>query len=188
MTILVLEIPVPEIEHPTAQDIPRALLRLWPMFLGYFVSFIVLGMSWVAQHEQFHFVKRADQALLWMTMLFLMLIATVPFTTTLLGRYLDQQAVVVLYGAHLLAISLVHHATWRYATRNRRLVDPHIDLEDVKIHLRRSLATPVIYLIAIGLSFMSTVLSVVVYAFVPLVYGVLPSIYAKREGSRPRKS
>ncbi|MDI1480677.1 TMEM175 family protein [Polyangium sp. y55x31] len=187
MTILVLEIPVPEIDQPTALDVPRALLRLWPNFLGYFVSFVMLGMSWVAQHEQFHFIKRADQALLWMTMLFLMLIATVPFTTTLIGRYLEQQSVVVLYGAHLLAISLVHHATWRYAAMNRRLVDPHIDVEDVEMHLRRSLTTPVIYLVAIGLSFMNTVLSVVVYALVPLVYGMLPSIYAKRKRSRPRE-
>jgi uncharacterized membrane protein len=188
MTILVIEIPVPEIAHPTGLDIPRALLRLWPRFLGYFLSFVVLGVYWVAQHEQFHFIKRADQALLWMTMLFLMLVASVPFSTTLIGRYLDQQAVVALYGTHLLAIGLVHHATWHHATRSQRLVDLEVDPEDVRSHLRRSLVPPVIYLAAIGLSFLSTVLSVVAYALVPVVYAMLPSIYTRRGGSQPRGS
>lgn len=184
MTILVVEIPVPELEHPTALDISRALLDLWPRFLGYFVSFVVLGMSWVMQHEQFHFVKRADQILLWLTMFFLMLVATVPFTTTLLGRYLDQQAAVVLYGAHLLAISLVHYATWRHAT-TRRLVDASVSHKDIELHLRRSLTTPMVYLVAIALSFISVILSVVAYGLVPVVYGMLPSIYAKRDASIP---
>jgi len=186
MTILVLEIPVPELDHPTALDITRALFHLWPRFLGYFASFIMLAMFWVAQHEQFHFVKHVDQAFLWMTMLFLMLIATVPFSTTLIGRYLDQQAIVVLYGAHLLAISLVHYATWRHVISNRRLVEPDTELEDVNIHIHRSLTTSAVYSVAIGLSFFSNILSVVVYILMPIAYGMLPSIYAKRDGLRGR--
>lgn len=184
MTILVVEIPVPELDHPTALDITRALLGLWPRFLGYFVSFMMLATFWVTQHEQFHFVKRVDQAFLWLTMLFLMLIASVPFSTTLIARYLEQQPVVALYGAHVLAISLVHHATWHQMTRNPRLVDPNIDPQDIKIHLRRSLSMSAIYLVAIGLSFVSVILSLAVYTLVPIAYSMLPSIYANRRRIR----
>lgn len=186
MTILVVEIPVPELEHPTALNITRALLGLWPRFLGYFVSFIMLGTFWMAQHEQFHFVKRADQTFIWLTMLFLMLIASVPFSTTLIGRYLQQQPVVALYGAHLFAISLVHHATWHHTTRDRRLVDSAVNPLDVKTHLRRSFSMSMIYLLAVGLSFVSTIFSIAVYALAPIVYSLLPSIYARREGLRRR--
>jgi uncharacterized membrane protein len=186
MTILVVEIPVPELDHPTALDITRALFGLWPRFLGYFVSFTMLGTFWVAQHEQFHFVKRVDHAFLWLTMLFLMLIASVPFSTTLIGRYIEQPLIVALYGAHLLAISLVHHATWHHMKRNRRLVDPDIGLQDLTMHLRRSLGLSVIYFLAMGLSLVSVILSIVVYTLVPIVYSLLPSIYAKRRRLRGR--
>lgn len=178
MTILVVEIPAPDLDHPTAQNITHALVNLWPRFLVYFVSFIMLGTFWVAQHEQFHFVKRVDQGFLWLTMLFLMLVASVPFSTTLIGRYLEMQPVVAFYGAHLLAISIVHLATWHHTTRHQRLVDPNVDPLDIQSHLRRSLGMSMIYFVAMGLSFISTIFSIAVYTLVPIVYSTLPSLYA----------
>lgn len=186
MTILILEIPVPELDHPTTLDMTRALVRLWPSFLGYFVSFTMLGTFWVAQHEQFHFIKHVDHAFLWLTMLFLMLIASVPFTTTLIGRYMELPSVVALYGAHMLTISLVHYATWRHMTGNRRLVDPDIGQQNLTMHLRRSVGLSAIYMFATGLAFVSVIFSMAVYTLVPVVYSLLPSIYAKRRRLRER--
>src|SRR5512144_1733259 len=95
MTLLVLAIDVPSSHVMGAADIPRLLFELWPKFLSYAVSFVVLGVYWEGHHGQFHFIHRADQILIWLNMLFLMLIAAVPFSATLLARHGIQRTVVV---------------------------------------------------------------------------------------------
>ncbi len=84
MTLLVLDIPVP----PSSTAGARALFHaLWPDMASYIASFAVLGVYWVGQHTQFHFIRHADQVLLWMTLLFLMLIAAMPFSAALIGHF-----------------------------------------------------------------------------------------------------
>ncbi len=66
MTLLVFGITIPAV----AQDAPAAafqqkLLELWPKFLTYGISFIVLGIYWVGHHNQFHYIRRTDRMLLW---------------------------------------------------------------------------------------------------------------------------
>jgi uncharacterized membrane protein len=44
MTILVLEITVPHLSHSDVSSLlPKHLLQLWPVFLRYATSFILLG-------------------------------------------------------------------------------------------------------------------------------------------------
>ena len=44
MTLLVLEIAVPQLSHSEeANELPKRLLELWPVILSYGTSFIILG-------------------------------------------------------------------------------------------------------------------------------------------------
>jgi TMEM175 potassium channel family protein len=45
MTLLVLEIAVPQLTHSevAAGELPRQLLELWPVIYSYALSFIILG-------------------------------------------------------------------------------------------------------------------------------------------------
>ena len=44
MTLLVLEIAVPQLSHSEAAiELPKQLLELWPVILSYGTSFIILG-------------------------------------------------------------------------------------------------------------------------------------------------
>ena len=53
ITLLVLEIRVPEIpEALIATQLPHKLLQMWPKFLSYVTSFLVIGIYWVAHHSQ----------------------------------------------------------------------------------------------------------------------------------------
>src|ERR1700737_1299223 len=88
MTLLVLDIKVPELPQPMATDeLLRQLLALWPKFLSYVISFVILGVYWVGHHVQLSFIRRADRPLLWINILFLLWVALVPFSTALLGEY-----------------------------------------------------------------------------------------------------
>src|SRR4030088_188078 len=80
MTLLVLDIKVPELEPPLAgAELPLKPLALWPKFLSYLISFVILGVYWVGHHIQLSFIRRADRPLLWINILFLLWVALVPF-------------------------------------------------------------------------------------------------------------
>ena len=49
LTLLMLNIEVPEIpENLVAEELPGELLDLWPKFLSYVLSFVVIGFYWMA--------------------------------------------------------------------------------------------------------------------------------------------
>ncbi len=102
MTLLVLDIKVPELQSPSATaELPLKLLALWPKFLGYLISFVILGAYWVGHHMQLSFIRRADRPLLWINILFLLWVALVPFSTALLSEYSKSRVAIAIYGANL---------------------------------------------------------------------------------------
>jgi TMEM175 potassium channel family protein len=174
MTLLVLDIKVPELQQPLATaGLPLKLLSLWPKFLSYTISFVILGVYWVGHHVQLSFIRRADRPLLWINILFLLWVALVPFSTALLSEYATTRIAIAIYGANLIAIGLTLALHWWYATTENRHVDPDIDRGLVRGAMYRTLMGPLVYVIAIGLSFFRAEVSLALYALVPILY-ILP--------------
>ena len=117
MNLLVLDIKVPEL-HPPLETVqlPLKLLALWPNFLSYFISFLILGVYWVGHHFQFSFIRRVDRPLLWINILFLLWVALVPFSTALLSEYSKTRVAIAIYGLNLIAVGLTLALQWWYAT------------------------------------------------------------------------
>ena len=174
MNLLVLDIRVPELQQPLATaELPLKLLSLWPKFLSYTISFVILGVYWVGHHVQLSFIRRADRPLLWINILFLLWVALVPFSTALLSEYATTRIAIAIYGANLIAIGLTLALHWWYATTENRHVDPDIDRGLVRGAMYRTLMGPLVYVIAIGLSFFRAEVSLALYALVPMLY-ILP--------------
>jgi uncharacterized membrane protein len=171
MTLLVLEIAVPPLSHSeAASELPKQLLELWPVILSYAMSFIILGFFWIYHHDQFHYIIRVNRILVWITVFYLMFIAFIPFSTALLGEYTDQQISVVIYGINIAIVAFWAYMQWWYATKDRNLVHSDLDPTFIKIMSRRSLVGPIIYLIAVALSYVSLEVSLVLYITIPVYY------------------
>src|SRR5215208_4825219 len=82
-TLLVFAIDVPVGDH----DITGRVLDEWPDVLAYFLSFAVIGRLWLAHHRFFSVLHRFDPWLLRLNLLFISLVALVPFTTQLLSDH-----------------------------------------------------------------------------------------------------
>jgi uncharacterized membrane protein len=174
MTLLVLDITVPSPTQPhAAAHLLDNLLALKPTVLSYALSFVIAGIYWVGHHNQFAYIRRTDRPLLWINILFLMCVAFIPFSAALLGAYPGQRIAVIIYGANLIVVGLVLYLHWWYATRNHRLVDGELDSHVVRLATTRILMAPVIYVVAIGLSFVNTAVSIGIYVLVPVLY-ILP--------------
>jgi len=156
MTLLVLEISIPEILHPSLQaELPRRLLELWPKLYSYVLSFIVLGLLWTLHHRSFHFIKRSDSVLVWLNIVFLMFVALIPFSTSLLGSYGTEQLSIVIYAGNVLLALVMRLIIWTYATGKSRLVDIDISPRWLKINKLISTVFFPSLMLVIGVSFIN---------------------------------
>jgi uncharacterized membrane protein len=156
ITLLILDIRVPDIpENLVASELPRELLSLWPKYLGYFLSFVGISSFWLIHHSIFRPIRAYDRNLLYLNFLFLMLVAFVPFPTSLLGEYGNHQLPVAVYAATLAVGRLLLTALYWYSTRDGRLLDEPQDPATVRFFLIRGLTIPAIFLLSIAVSFFS---------------------------------
>ncbi len=156
ITLLALEIRLPEMHDPTPRELREALLGLLSQFYGFAISFWIIGVYWLAHHRIFQHIRAYDRRLMVINLLFLMWIALMPFSASLLGGYGSYQLAEVVYFSHMIFTSLSMALLWWYATSDRKLVDPEIDPVVIRYNFARILSLPVVFALAIALSFFST--------------------------------
>ncbi len=85
LTLLVIAITVPATMGNAG--LPEALLGLWPRYLAYLLSFVVIARFWVIHHQAFRLIARYDMAFIWLNLMLLMFVAFLPFPTAVLGKH-----------------------------------------------------------------------------------------------------
>ena len=121
VTLLVLEIRPPT----DYSNLLHSLVVLWPSYLAYALTFLFIGQVWANHHVMFDHIRAADRVILLLNTLLLMMVAFLPFTTSVLAGALrsghGQRIAVVLYGIAFGATALTFNAVWQYACRHRLL-------------------------------------------------------------------
>ena len=140
------------------------------MLLRYAITFVVVGMYWVAHNHLFHFIRRADRSFLWLNILFLMFVALVPLPAALIGLYPTHQLPEILYGVNLGFIGIALFALWRYATGGRRLVDSDLAANVIGSLGKRILLFPAFCLLAIAVSFWDRKATIAIYVLMVAVH------------------
>jgi uncharacterized membrane protein len=172
LTVLVLNIQIPESDHPNAGDLAAKLALLWPKFASYGMSFIMLGVLWIGHHFQFIYVRRSDRVLLWINLLFLLAITFLPFATGVLANYYRVPLAVLLYGGTLFVAGATLLGHWLYATRERRLARSDTP-DEVIASIRRRLQFGLsIYIVATAMGWVDTRVSIAMFAMMPFFYFV----------------
>jgi uncharacterized membrane protein len=174
MTLLVLEVHVPDVAAPiTGAGMIDALGSILPSLAGFAVSFVVLGMVWIGHHNQFHFIRRVDRALLWINVFYLLCVAFVPFATAFLTRYPLQPAGLLIYGGTLLLGGVSHFASWNHAV-NHGLVAEEVTPEIAELFRERISMGIAVYLAATLVGTFLPKIGLVLFASMPVMY-MLPS-------------
>ncbi len=118
ITLLVLEIRPPT----DYSDLLHGLVTLWPSYLAYGVTFLFIGQVWANHHVMFDHIRAADRVVLLLNTLLLMVVAFLPFVTSVLAGALrsghGQRTAVVFYGILFDVTALTFNAVWRYARRH----------------------------------------------------------------------
>ena len=119
ITLLVLALDVPA----NLDNVGDALRDRSSDFVAYAISFAVLGSIWLAHHRFYTLVARFDGRLIALNLLYLALVALVPFSAELLGHYSDTTDGVIIYAINLAGISLSFTAQIFYAFRKGLIKD-----------------------------------------------------------------
>jgi uncharacterized membrane protein len=116
MTLMLLSV-IDEIDSPSF-DVDRlaaTLVRLWPKFTAFFISFFIVGASWVSDNVVLGAVRYVDIRYLWWKLFYLLAITFLGFSTTLIGEHPDHWLVETIYGGNMLLVYLTSWFAWRYA-------------------------------------------------------------------------
>jgi TMEM175 potassium channel family protein len=150
LTLLVLEIAVPA----TTSDgnLPKVLLGLWPRYLAYALSFLVIARFWVIHHGSFQLIVRYDDALVWLNLLLLLFVAFLPFPTAVLGEHNSSASAAVLYAIAVALVSAASAGYWWYASGKGRLLRPDVGRAQIRAMRARSLSGPVFFTLTVPIA------------------------------------
>ncbi|MEA2841332.1 MAG: potassium channel family protein [Methylobacteriaceae bacterium] len=101
MTLLVLELRVPDQPLSDNAGLWLALKDLWPKFFPYLLSFLVLGNSWLSKIRVRMAAEHVTRAYAIAWLADLLLVTCVPFSTMLVGRYADVPLAIWVYVGNL---------------------------------------------------------------------------------------
>jgi len=177
-TLLILNLAV-----TAGKPLGGELLGIWPSYVAYVISFVTIGIMWVNHHTVMHQIAHVDRTFLMLTVLFLMLVAFVPFPTRLLALYIRTDgalAAALAYGITLILTSVMYNALWWYAAVGRRLLRHDADPALVRGIGRSFTVGPAIYLGATLVAFISPLASAGLYLVIALFYVVESSIFGRR--------
>ena len=161
ITIMVLELKVP---HGADW---AALSSLAPVFASYVLSFIYIGIYWNNHHHLLHTCTRVNGVILWANLHLLFWLSLIPFATGWLGENHFTALPTALYGVSLLMPAIAYVLLQRAIIAQQGEESP----------LQRALGgdikgkiSPVLYLTAIGLSFVTPWVAQAIYALVALMW------------------
>ncbi|MGI4878609.1 MAG: TMEM175 family protein [Janthinobacterium lividum] len=167
ITLLIIEVRLPSGLPDSEQAIAQALADLIPQYIGFFVSFFVIGRFWIGHHRVFGRLQRADDGLIWRNLLFLMTIAFMPFPTALVSHFVSTRVGVGVYAAWLTLAGIFNLVLERYAMRGP-LAAPG-GLDDLRRWARAGWAPVVVGVLAFGCAMITPHLALVPLLTSPVI-------------------
>jgi uncharacterized membrane protein len=107
ITIMVLELKVPH-----GSEIAQ-LLKLWPVFLSYVMSFVFVGIYWNNHHHLLHAATRVSASVLWANLHLLFWLSLIPFTTGWMGENHFASLPTAVYGFNMLMAGVAYYVLSR---------------------------------------------------------------------------
>lgn len=151
ITLLVIEIKIPEIPRPIVTDdkLGEKLVELIPKFVGFLISFLLIGQYWTVHHRMFGYVINFTQRLIWLNILFLLAVALMPFSTGFYSEYAGLPIItpVIFYTSNIALLGLVNFYMWRYISRPNNKLTENLSPLLARYSSFRAVTVPVVFII-----------------------------------------
>ncbi|HMJ48763.1 MAG TPA: TMEM175 family protein [Ferruginibacter sp.] len=184
ITLLVIEMKVPEIPHNlvTEQSLVTGLAHLIPKFIGFLISFVLIGLYWTVHHRLFGFVVNFNQKLLWLNLFYLMGIVLMPFSTGFYSEYITHllKSPVMIYVANISYIGITNFILWKYVSNPKHRLTEGLNPQVSNYFSLRAITVPVIFIIMALIYFIAPKLAVVIPLCIPILMRLIFAPLKKR--------
>jgi uncharacterized membrane protein len=170
MTILVIELKIPVVHGNSFKDLLHALYEIRLEIFCYFISFIVLGIMWFGHRMVFEYISKTNRYYIFLGILFYMVVCLVPFSTRFLAANTLHWYAIIMYGLNLSSCNLVLYAQWTYGIKRPSLHSRILPAEVKKEARFLFLISPILYGVAIAISFYLPLVSIIIYFITPVLY------------------
>lgn len=115
---IALTLPVVELHLPEGgRDLPGQLAELWPSYLGYLLSALVIGIYWAQHHFTGAIYRTTGHRFLLATLLFLVAIGFIAFPTRVFAEHLADPGTratgAIFYAMALAVTAIAWWVKWR---------------------------------------------------------------------------
>ncbi|MBM3123882.1 MAG: DUF1211 domain-containing protein [Chloroflexi bacterium] len=180
LTILVLELHVPELESASFEAFRIGMIELAPKFFAFLFSFFIIAIFWVNHHAIIHHVHKVDTKLLWLNMALLFFSSLFPFITAFIGDYMLNPFVVALYPLNMALASVTINALWKYAYVDTDLAPNNMTDEEKQARMKRDRWALFMNLASVALTFVWVPITLTIMAVMPFAF-VAPEFFSKKE-------
>jgi uncharacterized membrane protein len=144
ITLLVLSIGAPKLTHAQARhDLGDKLWGTSGQVLVYFFTFALIGLFWIGHHRFFGEVRDFDTGLIALNLVYLALIAFLPFPSAVFGDHTEVESAVVFFALSMGMIGIADAGMLYYAGR-RGLLRRSFE-KDWRPSLWRILVVPAVF-------------------------------------------
>jgi uncharacterized membrane protein len=183
ITLLIIDIKVPEFKSIGISDneLLYKLMALIPKFIGFVISFFVIGLYWLAHHRMFKFVKSINHNLLWANLLFLLPIIIMPFSTSFLSEYYFSNLKIPfgIYTINICLSGFFSYRLWMIISNPKNKLSDKIDKVIVHYITARALTIPIIFIFTFSFSLI-TPYFFLIPPFIPLTTRLITKYYFKK--------
>ena len=194
ITLLVIELKVPALHGEGASEsaLLHALLLLLPKFIGFLISFFLIGLYWTRHHILFGYLTDYNSRLIWLNLLFLLSIVLMPFSTGIFGEYstpqtLHLKAPLIIYVINICFTGAMLFFLWDYVGKpENRLADSGLQPDMVTGAKRRAMIISLVFMLAVPASYIDAILARYIPVLIPIILRLDRALSRKSGGTAPR--
>jgi uncharacterized membrane protein len=183
ITLLAIELKVPALLHDvTDHKLAESLLEMTPKFIGFLISFLIIGQYWTIHHRLFGFVVNFNMRLLWLNLFFLLAVVLMPFTSAFYSEYITYyiKTPVILYISNISFLGLMNFFMWRYVSNPKRGLSEGLAKPVANYFSMRAIIAPIIFILMAFTYFIFPRIAVWMPMTIPVTILVLTRKYRKK--------
>lgn len=178
ITVMVFDLRITRVI--TEDNVWSILKDVYPKFLSYLISFLMLAVMWVNHHQLFHQIKFTDRKLLWYNLHLLFWMSIMPFGTSFMGSNPHIWQSIFVYSVLLFMNMYAFTALRDYVVKFDLIHDAISRKAQKRVQYKNRVALWS-YGLAAVFSYFSVYISYVLFLFVPAMYFIPERIVYNKE-------
>ena len=183
ITLLAIELKVPAIiTDVTDHKLAESLNEMIPKFIGFLISFLIIGQYWTTHHRLFGFVVNYNLRLIWLNLFFLLAVILMPFTSAFYSEYISYflKTPVLLYIGNICFLGFMNYLMWRYVSNPKHQLSEGLAKPVANYYSMRAITVPIIFLLMVLVYLIFPHIAIWMPAIIPPAIMMLSRYYKKR--------